>query len=170
MRETTKNNIIMKRVIDLLTVATLGLTILATLWSVESFGQVTQSRKVNVVQLELEKDVLDFMKNEWTKVDVLMGEVQAELKQQIEKRFVRKTGESNVESEISARTLPTVEVEEKVDCGTFRFLGETYFQDPDAYYVDSCQVKRNVPENSFEFMGDYYPNMPQEDVEFNITY
>lgn len=169
MQQTTKKQNIMKRVIDFLTLVTIGLTVMATMWSVDSFGQVAKSRTHQVVDLEVDQTVISFMKTEFEKVDELMEKLTTELKGLIDKRFGKDAQESTIVAP-APRQMPVIETKDQINCDTFEFMGETYFNDPEAYYVDSCLTKKGAPTGYFEFMGGYYPELPEEKVEVGFTF
>lgn len=132
----------MKRFIDFLTLITIVLTVLATSWSINSFGQARAQTLHAALDMELPNPV--FL--HW---DAAL---------------------QNAVTDADVRNSSAPIIKEESTCETFRFLGDQYYLNADDHYVDSCLAEQQPPAETFRFMGDYYRDLPEEKVILNITY
>ena len=133
----------MKRLIDVLTLVTMALAVLATAWSIDLFGQVGNSPKGARLSQEMDQFLISCC-TEISHPDA----VEIGAKQQIQ----------------------AIEIKKQPECKTFEFMGDQYYSDPEANYVDSCMIKKANPNGYFRFMGDNYPSLPEEQGTLDITF
>lgn len=132
----------MKRLIDVLTLVTMALAVLATDWSIDSFGQISSAPNETDLSQDLDQTIYGFI-DEGAHADAAK----------------RGTGQAQ-----------DLEISEQPVCKTFDFMGDQYFSDPDANYVESCARNKVAPTGYFKFLGDYYPNLPEEQVKLDFTF